>query len=127
MSLAKKMYLPPGAVVPAVHLPADVDLGDVRAEAATPEAARAAVAAGRAPALFWFVTDEADLRRQLDGLAALWRDRVTVWVFYPKKPHLGTDLGRDRTWALLGERGIAASRQVGIDDRWSVLYCRPRT
>lgn len=124
MSLARKMFIPAGAVVPAIDLPDDVELGDVHVAAATLEEARAEVAAGRSPSLVWFVVSEAGLRARLDAFAALWADGITAWVFYPKRPHLGTDLSRDRTWAILAERGVRGTRQVGIDDRWSCLYLK---
>lgn len=56
----------------------------------------------------------------------MWEDRAVFWLFYPKKPHLGTDLGRDRVSAVMNANGMKGTRQVGIDDLWSCLYFKAK-
>lgn len=122
MSLAKKMYLTDATVVPCVHLAADVDLGDISPWAATVENARQMVIDGKSNAIFVFVENSAQLSQQLGMLKSLWDEKITFWVFYPKKPHLNTDLGRDKTWELMQKEGMKGTRQVGVDSLWSCLY-----
>ncbi len=116
MSLAKKMFVKPQMIVRAVHLPADVNLDDVTI-ATDPTSWDVTL---------WFVASSQQLQRDLAELQAMWDNREVFWLFYPKRPHLDTDLGRDKVWALLNSGGIRGSRQVGIDDLWSCLYCKAK-
>jgi hypothetical protein len=95
MALAKKMYVPAGTQVPCVNLVADVELDDIHPWAASFDAAR---------------------------LSKLWNQKISFWVFYPKAPHLKTDLNRDKTWQLMLKAGMKGTRQVGIDELWSCMY-----
>ncbi len=122
MSLSKKMFLTVGIQVPCVNLPADVDLGDIHPWAASLEAAADLVAEGKSSALLYFVENSAQLEKATPRLKALWDRKVTFWVFYPKKPHLKTDLSRDLTWKIMRQAGAQGTRQVGIDQNWSCLY-----
>ncbi|QKJ25004.1 hypothetical protein HRU87_02035 [Aquiluna borgnonia] len=122
MSLAAKMYIPGDIQVPCVNLPTDIDLQDIHPWAASVETARQMVQDGKSPALFYFVENSAQLARNAEELLSLWESKVNFWLFYPKAPHLGTDLSRDKTWQQLGKLGPKGTRQVGIDDRWSCLY-----
>lgn len=116
MGLAAKMYVKDSMTVRAVHLPDDVDLDDIQVLTEPAEW----------DVTFWFVTDSAQLESDREALQDLWRGGRTFWVFYPKSGHRGTDLGRDRVFALMNEAGMRGSRQVGIDDRWSCLYYKPK-
>lgn len=116
MTLAKKMFVNPGTTVRAVHLPDDVDLDDV---VVTPDPESWDVT-------LWFVTDAAHLEAGLPELQQMWDTRDVFWLFYPKKPHLGTDLGRDRVFAMMAAHGMRGSRQVGIDDLWSCMYFKAK-
>ena len=122
MTLSKKMFLADGIQVPCVNLPADVDLGDIHPWAASLEAAAELVAEGKSSALLYFVENSAQLEKAATDLKMLWDRKLTFWVFYPKKPHLGTDLSRDMTWKIMRQAGVQGTRQVGIDQNWSCLY-----
>lgn len=122
MSLSKKMFLAVGIQVPCVNLPADVNLDDIHPWAASLSSAAELVSEGKSAALLYFVENSAELEAATLDLAKLWESKVTFWVFYPKKPHLGTDLSRDVTWKIMKKAGMAGTRQVGIDDKWSCLY-----
>jgi hypothetical protein len=75
-----------------------------------------------APSMFVFVENSTKLTKQLPKLKQLWDQRITFWLFYPKSPHLQTDLGRDKTWEIMKRQGMSGTRQVGIDQLWSCLY-----
>lgn len=77
---------------------------------------------GKVPALLLFVENSAQLSTYVASLTELWSQKVNFWIFYPKKPHLGTDLSRDVTWKLLKQHGISGTRQVAISDQWSCMY-----
>lgn len=116
------MFLAVGIQVPCVNLPADVNLDDIHPWAASLSSAAELVSEGKSAALLYFVENSAELEAATLDLAKLWESKVTFWVFYPKKPHLGTDLSRDVTWKIMKKAGMAGTRQVGIDDKWSCLY-----
>jgi hypothetical protein len=122
MSLAEKMYVSAGSQIPCVNLASDVDLQDIQPWAANFETAKKMVNDGTAPALFLFVENSAVLTKQLPKLTKLWSQKVNFWLFYPKTPHLNTDLNRDKTWEIMLKQGMKGTRQVGIDKFWSCLY-----
>ncbi len=122
MALAKKMYVPEGSQVPCVNLAADVELDDIRPWAANFDAASKMVLDGKAPAMFVFVESSSQLSKLLPKLKKLWSQKISFWVFYPKAPHLNTDLNRDKTWQLMLKEGMKGTRQVGIDQLWSCMY-----
>jgi hypothetical protein len=122
MSLAKKMYLEAAKQVPCVNLPGDVDLGDIHPWGVDMDQAKTMVKENQAPAMFVFVENSKQLEKLTKKLSGLWEDKVTFWLFYPKKPHLGTDLSRDETWNLMQQQGMKGTRQVGVDSFWSCMY-----
>ena len=122
MSLAKKMYVSANSVVPCVNLAPDVELDDIKPWSAGFDAAKQMVFDGKAASVFVFVENSKDLASNTKALRDLWAQKVPFWLFYPKKPHLNTDLGRDSTWALMQKMGMKGTRQVGIDQLWSCLY-----
>lgn len=122
MSLSKKMFLETGTQVPCVNLPADVDLGDIHPWAASLSAAIDLVQEGKSSAFLYFVENSKDLEKATSDLTQAWQKRVTFWIFYPKKPHLATDLSRDVTWKIMKQAGFQGTRQVGIDSNWSCMY-----
>ena len=127
MSLAKKMYVADVAQVPCVNLAPDVDLGDIRPWAVSLGQASELVAEGKSPSMFVFVENSAQLKQLGSELRKAWDAGLGFWVFYPKKPHLDTDLGRDVTWKIMGELGMKGTRQVGVDSLWSCLYFKPKS
>jgi hypothetical protein len=126
MSLAEKMFIPQGVMVPCVGLPVDVDLGDIHPWSGSLKNARQMVIEGKSPSLFMFVENSKQLEKVTEGLKELWEQKVTFWLFYPKKPHLNTDLGRDSLYKQMKLAGMSGSRQVGIDNNWSCLYFKAK-
>jgi hypothetical protein len=122
MALAKKMYVPAGTQVPCVNLVADVDLDDIHPWAASFDAASKMVLDGKSPSMFIFVESSGQLTKLVPKLSKLWNQKISFWVFYPKAPHLKTDLNRDKTWQLMLKAGMKGTRQVGIDELWSCMY-----
>jgi len=126
MSLAEKMFIPQGVMVPCVGLPVDVDLGDIHPWSGSLKNARQMVTEGKSPSLFMFVENSNQLEKVTEGLKELWEQKITFWLFYPKKPHLNTDLGRDSLYKQMKLAGMSGSRQVGIDNNWSCLYYKAK-
>ena len=126
MSLAEKMFIPKGVLVPCVGLPVDVNLDDVHPWSGSLKNARQMVLEGKSPSLFVFVENSKQLEKLTDDLNQLWEQKVTFWLFYPKKPHLNTDLGRDSLHKQMKLAGMSGTRQVGIGDNWSCLYYKAK-
>ena len=126
MSLAEKMFIPKGVMVPCVGLPVDVNLDDVHPWSGSLKNARQMVQEGKSPSMFVFVENSKQLEKLTDDLNQLWEQKVTFWLFYPKKPHLNTDLGRDSLYKQMKLAGMSGTRQVGIDDKWSCLYYKAK-
>ena len=116
------MYVSQGVQVPCVNLAADVDLDDIHPWASDYETAQKMVSEEKAPSLFYFVENSRQLEKESPKLLTLWEQRLNFWVFYPKAPHLQTDLSRDVTWKIMKQKGMQGTRQVAIDDRWSCMY-----
>ena len=122
MSLAKKMFLPAGVQIPCVNLPFDAELDDVMPWASDIGTASSMVKDGKIPAFLLFVENSKQLEGYAAELEGLWGHRINFWIFYPKKPHLSTDLSRDVTWKLMKKHGMSGTRQVAISDLWSCMY-----
>jgi hypothetical protein len=126
VSLAEKMFIPKGVMVPCVGLPVDVNLDDVHPWSGALKHAKQMVLEGKSPSMFVFVENSKQLEKLTDDLQELWGQKVTFWLFYPKKPHLNTDLGRDSLYKQMKLAGMSGTRQVGIDDKWSCLYYKAK-
>lgn len=122
VSLAKKMFIPQDTMVPCVRLAVDVELDDVSPWAVEFGKAIEVVNAGKSPAMFVFAENSKELESLAPKLKAAWEQKLTFWVFYPKKPHLGTDLGRDAVWKQLKMHGLQGTRQVAVGEKWSCMY-----
>ncbi len=122
MSLAKKMFIPQDTMVPCVRLAVDVELDDIAPWAVDFDKAQEVVAQGKSPAMFVFAENSQELELIAPKLKTAWEQKLTFWVFYPKKPHLGTDLGRDAVWKQLKLHGLQGTRQVAVGDKWSCMY-----
>lgn len=114
MSLAKKMYIKEDTKVAAVNFPEGLDLDDIKIDLKR--------TTDKADVVFWFVANLEQLRGEVYAMSDLWGAGKPFWVFYPKKPHLATDLSRDLTWITMGGFGMKGTRQVGISDQWSCMY-----
>lgn len=69
-----------------------------------------------------YAKNRAELEKRLPKAVKALGDDARLWVAYPKAKKLGTDLNRDVLFRLLQERGLAACRQVSIDDTWSAMW-----
>ena len=116
------MFLEAGIQVPCVNLPFDVELDDLLPWGSDLETAKSMVKDGEVAAFFVFVENSKQLKAQSQKLAKAWEEKINFWVFYPKKPHLNTDLSRDETWKLMKQIGMSGTRQVAIGDNWSCMY-----
>jgi hypothetical protein len=73
-----------------------------------------------------FVTRQAELNRIALKITAKAKGDALLWFAYPKgsSKKYKCDFNRDSGWAVLGEAGFEAVRQVAIDEDWSALRFR---
>ena len=122
MEIASKMFLKAGDVVPCVNLPISIGQTDLDLHYSDFNQIKVAAHTGQVKAAFIFVENAGQLEAALEHLAVLWDARINFWIFYPKKPHLNTDLSRDTTWKIMRKAEMNGTRQVGINDEWSCMY-----
>lgn len=122
MEIATKMFLKPGDVVPCVNFPIGIGSTDLDLQSSDFNEIKVAGHTGQLKAAFVFVENAGQLEAALPELTVLWDARITFWIFYPKKPHLNTDLSRDATWKIMRRAEMNGTRQVGISDEWSCMY-----
>jgi len=78
----------------------------------------------------WFVTNKAQMEKEMSKVMKLLNPDVTVWVYYPKgTSKIQTDLTRDKGWdCLLAESDkLTWISLISFDDTWSVFGFRPKT
>jgi len=73
-----------------------------------------------------FVTRLAEAESLARRIAAKTEGDALVWFAYPKggSKRYKSEVTRDAGWAVLGEQGFEAVRQIAIDEAWSALRFR---
>jgi hypothetical protein len=78
----------------------------------------------------WFVTNRAQLEKEMSKVMRLVKPEVVVWVYYPKgSSKIQTDLTRDKGWdCLLAESDkLTWISLISFDDTWSVFGFRAKS
>src|SRR5215471_8182864 len=83
----------------------------------------------RATQLHWFVTNRAQLEKELKGIVRLLKDGMILWIFYPKgSSKIQTDLTRDKSWdTLLKVQNLQWLSLIAFDETWSAFASRIKT
>src|SRR6516162_7562962 len=91
-----------------------------------PPGASIVAKAARATQLHWFVTNRAQLEKELNGILRFLKDGVTLWICYPKATSkIQTDLTRDEGWdALLKVPNLQWVSLIAFDNTWSAFASR---
>lgn len=126
MSLCKKLSLTEGTQVPCVHLPAEVDLGDIHPWAATLESAIEMTSEGKISAFLYFVENASQLKSIRDDLKTAYKAKVAFWLCFPRKPFFGTDLSSEKSLKLMKKAGMKGRREEILDQRWVGIYFAKR-
>jgi Bacteriocin-protection, YdeI or OmpD-Associated len=77
----------------------------------------------------WFVTNRAQLEKEMSNVMKLVNPGITVWVYYPKgTSKIQTDLTRDKGWDCLQAEGdkLTWLSLISFDDTWSVFGLRAK-
>ena len=78
----------------------------------------------------WFVTNRAQLEKEMSNVMKVLREGMIVWVYYPKgSSGVQTDLTRDKGWdCLLAESArLTWINLISFDETWSVVGFRVKT
>jgi hypothetical protein len=68
-----------------------------------------------------FATSQADLERALRKLRARLAPGGMLWVSWPKRGQLDTDLSLQSVIRIGYEQGLVESKTIGIDSTWSAI------
>ena len=78
----------------------------------------------------WFVSNKAQLKKEMSKVMKLIKPDVIVWTYYPKGTSgMQTDLTRDKGWDCLLSEGdkLTWISLISFDDTWSVFGFRAKT
>ena len=117
--LVDKLHVKPGTTIVVLGAPA----GYRQKLGVLPEGARLVnVVPAEAAFVHIFARDGAALSSRLREVSPRLTDDAVVWVSYPKADSgAGSDLSREKIWALAGPFGLAPVAQVAMDKIWSAL------
>ncbi len=76
--------------------------------------------------IHWFVTNKAQLEKELDKILKLVKNAIICWIYYPKgTSKIQTDLTRDRGWdGLLKHKELHWISLIAFDETWSAFGFR---
>jgi hypothetical protein len=118
-TLAQKLRIPVGGKVLLLECPEEVEplLEDLPPGTSSVKRGR-----GPFPAVIGFVERQRDVERVFKQARAALDSEGVLWLAFPKKSSdIDTDIGRDRGWDALADRGWVPVSNVSIDDTWSAL------
>lgn len=75
----------------------------------------------------WFVTDKAQMEREIHTVLPLIKEETLCWIFYPKGTSgIQTDLTRDKGWEQLLQHDMQWVNLISFDDTWSAFGMRQK-
>jgi bacteriocin resistance YdeI/OmpD-like protein len=79
--------------------------------------------------LHWFVSNKAQMDKELNKVLKLLKDDVVLWIYYPKgSSKLQTDLTRDKGWdSLMKHDNLTWISLISFDETWSTFGARLKT
>lgn len=78
----------------------------------------------------WFISNKAQMEKELSKVMKLVKPKVIVWAYYPKSTSgVQKDLTRDKGWDCLLKEGdkLTWISLISFDDTWSVFGFRSKT
>ncbi len=79
--------------------------------------------------IHWFVTNKAQLEKEINKVLELVKNEILCWTYYPKgTSKIQTDLSRDKGWdALLKHKELQWVSLISFDETWSAFGFRMKT
>ena len=125
-SVIQKLRVQPGQTLLTLHAPGTFKKGLGK----LPEGVRFTEKGNGADQVHWFVTNKAQLEKEMGRVLKMLKPGMIVWVYYPKgSSKIQTDLTRDRGWDKLLAEGdkLTWISLVSFDETWSVFGFRAKT
>jgi hypothetical protein len=129
-SIADKLRIKAGYTLLTLHAPANFEKGLGKLPKGVIITADAKGPAGGYQQVHWFVTNQAQLQKEMVRVLKMVQPDVTVWVYYPKvSSGMKSDLTRDKGWDCLLAEGdkLTWISLISFDDTWSVFGFRAKT
>ena len=125
-SIADKLKIKTGDTLLTLNEPSNFQKG----LSGLPKGVKVVEASKEYNQVHWFVTNRAQLEKEMSKVMRLVKPGVTVWVYYPKgTSKLQTDLNRDKGWDCLLAEGdkLTWISLISFDDTWSTFGFRAKT
>jgi len=125
LSITQKLRIRENMVLLTIHAPSGFrkDLGTL------PVGVKVVDLAKDYQQIHWFITNRAQLEKELKATLQLLKKDVVCWIYYPKGTSgVKTDLTRDKGWdKLLAQTGLQWLSLVSFNDTWSAFAMRLQT
>lgn len=125
-SISDKLKIKVKSIILTLNAPADFKKGLT----GLPSDVKIADSGKEYDQVHWFVTNKAQLEKEMSKVMKLLKEGIIVWVYYPKgTSKIQTDLTRDRGWDCLLSEGdkLTWINLISFDDTWSVFGFRAKT
>jgi hypothetical protein len=124
-TIVQKLKIKEGMRLLTLHAPANF-LGNLQP---LPKDVTTTSAAKVFDQLHWFITNQAQLEKELAKVLTLVKNKIVCWVYYPKgTSKIQTDLTRDKGWdGLLKHTELQWINLIAFDETWSAFGFRMKT
>ena len=120
---AQKLKIKRGETILAINAPAGykVSLGEL------PLDVKITGSGKQVSQVHWFVSERAQLEKDLKKVLPLVKDNTLCWIFYPKgTSKIQTDLTRDEGWDELRKTDLQWINLISFDETWSAFGLREK-
>jgi len=123
---ADKLKIKAGDILLTFHAPSafKTRLGDL------PASVKIITAGKTYQQVHWFVTNQAQVKKEAEKIVALIKENIICWIYFPKgSSGIQTDLSRDKGWDPLMAHSDTLTwlSLVSFDDTWSAFAFRLKT
>lgn len=124
-SIAQKLRIKKGFSLRTFHAPADFQ----KQLAPLPDDVSVSPTTKNFQQIHWFVTNKAQLNKELPSIVPLVKSEVLCWVYFPKGTStIQTDLTRDKGWDnFLKHEEFQTVNLISFNDTWSAFAFRLKT
>jgi hypothetical protein len=125
-SIAVKLRIKKGDQLLTIHAPENFKRG----LEGLPAGVKISDSAKNYQQVHWFVSNRAQMEKEMSRVMKLLKTGVIIWVYYPKGTSgVQTDLTRDKGWDCLLEESdkLTWISLISFDATWSVFGFRPKT
>lgn len=124
-TLSQKLKIKEGFILLTIHAPNNFE----KTLDPLPAGVKISLSAKNYNQVHWFVTNKAQMEKELDSVLKLIKEDVMCWIYYPKgTSKIQTDLTRDKGWdKFLNHQELQWLSLISFDDTWSAFACRMKS